>query len=175
MLKLIRRIKRFLFGGGYTADELIKNGAKIGKNFDNYGTIDIKFAHLFICGDNVTFASGSRVLLHDASTKKPLGVSKIGRVEIGSNVFVGADAVILCNTKIGTNVIIGAGSVVTKDVPDNQVVAGNPAKIICSYDDYIQKNKFLMVDKDFSSIKNKKEKRYKESSALKDGGIGFDL
>lgn len=49
---------------------------------------------------------------------------------IGDNVIIGAGAVILNNVKIGNNAIIGANSVVTKDVPSNSVVAGNPAHII---------------------------------------------
>lgn len=49
---------------------------------------------------------------------------------IGNNVEIGANCVIIGKIKIGDNVIIGAGSVVVKDVPDNCVVAGNPAKII---------------------------------------------
>lgn len=49
---------------------------------------------------------------------------------LGDNVSIGANATIIGNINIGNNVIIGAGSVVVKDVPDNCVVAGNPAKII---------------------------------------------
>ncbi len=49
---------------------------------------------------------------------------------IGNNVSLGANVNIIGNISIGNNVIIGAGSVVVKDVPDNCVVAGNPAKII---------------------------------------------
>lgn len=49
---------------------------------------------------------------------------------IGDNVSIGANATIIGDITIGNNVIIGAGSVVVKDVPDNCVVAGNPAKII---------------------------------------------
>lgn len=49
---------------------------------------------------------------------------------IGDNVALGANVVIIGDVRIGNNVIIGAGSVVTKDVPNNCVVAGNPAKII---------------------------------------------
>lgn len=49
---------------------------------------------------------------------------------IGNNVTLGSNVVIIGNIQIGNNVIIGAGSVVTHDIPDNCVVAGNPAKII---------------------------------------------
>ena len=49
---------------------------------------------------------------------------------IGDNVTLGANVVIIGGITIGNNVIVGAGSVVVKDVPDNCVVAGNPAKVI---------------------------------------------
>lgn len=49
---------------------------------------------------------------------------------IGDNVSLGANVNIIGNIRIGNNVVIGAGSVVVKDVPDNCIVAGNPAKII---------------------------------------------
>jgi len=53
-----------------------------------------------------------------------------GRSTIGDNVELGANVIIIGNIHIGDNVTVGAGSVVVKDVPDNCVVAGNPAKII---------------------------------------------
>ena len=53
-------------------------------------------------------------------------------VTIGENAKIGAGAVILPGVKIGKNALVGAGSVVTKDVLDNAVVAGNPAKVIKS-------------------------------------------
>lgn len=66
---------------------------------------------------------------------------------IGDNVFLGVGCTIMTPIKIGNNVIIGAGSVVTKDIPDNCIVAGNPAKIIKTFSDtdlnynaYIQKH-----------------------------------
>ena len=66
--------------------------------------------------------------------------TKIGIVRIGNNVFIGADSIVLCNTRIGDNVVIGAGSVVTHDIPSNSVYAGNPAKFICSFDEYRKKH-----------------------------------
>lgn len=53
-----------------------------------------------------------------------------GRPIIGDNVGLGANVTIIGNIRIGNNVTIGAGSVVVKDIPDNCVVAGNPARII---------------------------------------------
>ena len=53
--------------------------------------------------------------------------------------FVGSGTRIRYDTKIGSNVIIGTGSVVTKDIPDNSVAAGVPARVIGSFDDYVQK------------------------------------
>lgn len=49
---------------------------------------------------------------------------------IGDKCFVGANAIIMCGLKIGNEVVVGAGSVVTKDVPSNCIVVGNPARII---------------------------------------------
>ena len=58
------------------------------------------------------------------------GEGTINCPTIGDNVSVGANVCIIGNINIGNNVIIGAGSVVVKDVPDNVIVAGNPARII---------------------------------------------
>ena len=55
-------------------------------------------------------------------------------VEIGNNVIFGSSVIVLGGVKVGNNVMIGAGSVVTKDVPDNSVFAGNPAKLIKKID-----------------------------------------
>jgi len=58
------------------------------------------------------------------------GAVMAGNVSVGAYSFIGANAVIKEGVKVGSNVIIGAGAVVLNDVPDNQIVVGNPAKII---------------------------------------------
>lgn len=60
---------------------------------------------------------------------------KTGKIELMDNTFIGAKAVIMYNVKIGPNAIVAAGSVVTKDVPEGTVVAGNPAHVIGRYDE----------------------------------------
>ena len=148
MKKTIRKfliLLGFIDDTDYTSIEsLKKRGVKIGENVDIIDTlIDWNFGYLCSIGDNVTL-TGVRILTHDASTKKFLGYSKIGKVEIGNNVFVGKGAIILPNVKIGNNVIIGAGTVVAKDVPDNVVIVGNPWRVICTCDEYIERNRKQM-------------------------------
>lgn len=63
----------------------------------------------------------------------------IGCIKIGDNVFVGSQTIVLGNVSIGSNVIVGASSLVNKDIPDNSVVGGVPAKIIGSFDDFVIK------------------------------------
>lgn len=72
------------------------------------------------------------------------GYTKIGKVIIGNNVFIGAGSIVLPNVTIGDDVIIGAGSIVSKDIPNNSVAVGNPIRIIGKTTDYIEKNKLLM-------------------------------
>lgn len=120
---------------------LRKRGVKIGNNVDIINSdIDYGHGHLISIGDNTTI-TGARILSHDASTKKFLGYSKIGFVTIGDNVFIGMGAIVLPGSNIGNNVIIGAGCVIASDVPDNTVMIGNPAERLCSFDEYIKRNK----------------------------------
>lgn len=132
--KLIELIRlELVFGTGVVPTyELINRGLIVGENFSRQpGCIIDKFhSWLISIGNNVTLAPRVHILAHDASTKVHLGYTKIGRVEIGNNVFVGADSIVLPNVKIGDNVIIGSGSVVSKDIPENSVVIGVPARVI---------------------------------------------
>ena len=62
-----------------------------------------------------------------------------GKVVIGDYVYIGSNALIMPGVTIGSHVLIAAGSVVTKSAPDNVVVGGNPARIICSIEEYYEK------------------------------------
>lgn len=64
----------------------------------------------------------------------------MGCIKVGNNCFIGHSVIILPGVTIGDNVIIGAGSIVTRDIPSDSVVAGIPAKVVCSLDGYYEKN-----------------------------------
>lgn len=111
-------------------------------------------------GNNVNIACGVQFINHDicAMTLNKMGKEHffkdfVGCIEIGDNVMVGANCIILPNVRIGSNVIIGAGAVVTKNIPDNCVVGGVPARVLCSFDSFEKKRKEYNLDKnDIESI-----------------------
>ena len=147
LLKKIRNTLRSWLGVDYgpTLWDMQEMGLKIGKNFKaDKPRIDISHCWLISIGDNVVFGPNVYLLAHDASTKPYLGYTKIGRVNIGDNTFIGADAVVMPGVSIGNNCIIGTASVVTRDIPDNTVYAGNPARFICTIEDYLEKNRNLL-------------------------------
>lgn len=124
-------------------DKLIKKGLVVGANFfrGKDVEIDYDFCWLIEFGDNVTLAPGVRVLAHDASIRRALGITRIGVVEVGDNVFIGADSIVLPGVRIGSNIIVGAGSVITSNLESNYVYAGNPARKIHRIEDYLLKHK----------------------------------
>ena len=139
------KINKFL-NEKITLEDHIKRGMVIGKNcaIMDGSTFDYGHCNLITIGNNVTIAPQAYLLAHDASTKRDLGYTKIGLINIEDNVFIGARSIIMPGVTVGKNSIVAAGSIVTKDVPPNTVVAGNPAKIITSKEQYINKNKMLL-------------------------------
>lgn len=153
-MKVIDKIKTHLRGEA-NLDQLIEAGLVIGKAFSygRYCFFDPSFCFLISIGDNVTFSTRVHVLAHDASLKRTLGYSKVGKVIIGNNVFIGANTTILPGISIGDFSIIGAGSVVTKSIPAHEVWAGNPARRICSFEEYKKKIDVLYTNRYGSNYK----------------------
>lgn len=79
-----------------------------------------------------------------------------GKVKIGNNVYIGNNALIMPGVSIGNNVLVAAGSVVCKSVPDNVVIGGNPARILQSIEQYIDKNLPYNTDTKKMSYEEKK-------------------
>lgn len=156
---------------------LIKNGLTVGEDvFINYGcVIDRSFCWLVTIGNHVTLAPNVHILAHDASTKRELGYTKMGKVTIGDHVFIGAGSIVLLGVSIGDRVVIGAGSVVTRDIPGNSVAAGNPAKVICTYDEYMEKQKNLMESMHTFSGNPDAAEREQIKAFLDENRIGFKV
>lgn len=135
--------KRYQF-----TERMLKLGAKftsvISDNAE-IGTINVNIGHGTILlggvriSNDVNIGEGSMlyynvVITHDCTIGKfaeiSPGATLLGNVTLGEFCHIGANATILPGITVGRNCIIGAGAVVTKDVPDNSVVAGVPAKIL---------------------------------------------
>lgn len=176
--KLVHRLLKGLGLGCETAEMLRKRGVIVGERLQNYGIIDNGHGYLVTIGDDVII-SAARILAHDGSTKIWTGKTKIAHVTIGNRVFIGGGSLILPNVTIGDDVIVGAGSIVNKDVPSNSVVAGCPAKVICSLTEYIEKNKDVMNSNPHlvwnTYWKNKSTEEIRDiCNQLKKGGWGYD-
>ena len=118
--------------------------------------------YLITIGDNVRITSGVKFVTHDGGVwvlrnmKNLQKIDLFGEIKIGNNVHIGFNSIIMPGVKIGNNCIIGCGAVVTKDVPDNTIVGGVPAKIIKNIDEYYNKHKENFdFTKGFSKDENK--------------------
>lgn len=110
----------------------------IGNNFTGNYNITMLDIREIIIGDNVMIGPNTLIAtvghpLSPMGRRKHLGIAR--PVTIGNDVWIGGNVVILPGIKIGNNVVVAAGAVVTKDVPDNCVVAGVPARKIKDIED----------------------------------------
>ena len=127
----------------------IRYAQKIGVNVGGvhiYGRVSWSSEPWIITlGNNVHITDGVKFITHDGGTL--LYRSQIPDLEItkpinvGNDVYIGNNVIILPGVTIGNNVVIGAGAVVTKDIPDNSVAVGVPARVIKTADEYLEKLK----------------------------------
>lgn len=112
-------------------------------------------------GDNVHITKNVEFVTHDGGVlilrqfQPDLELTK--PIVVGNDVYIGINTIILPGVNIGNRCIIAAGSVVTKDVPDNSVVGGVPAKFIKTVDDYFEKAKAGSLKLGHLSAKEKAE------------------
>lgn len=153
LASLVKRfIKKIIYGHKSSSQSYISHlrskGCEIGEGTIIYGpwtsVIDESSLQYIEIGSNVQITPRVTILGHDYSFSVFSSVYKdLPRVQkktiVGNNVFIGMNSTILMGSRIGDNVIIGAGSVVSGRVESNCVYGGNPAKRICSLDEYYEK------------------------------------
>jgi maltose O-acetyltransferase len=174
LLNSLRKKKREKY-----INNLVKRGLILGKNVDIVDTFFIDPSHCFLIsiGDNCTLCPNVRLIAHDASTKNILGYTKIGRIDIKKNCFIGDSSIILPGVSIGPNSIIGAGSLVNRNIPPRSVAAGNPARVVSTLDEYLRKienirNQKMVFDESYYIEELSDEKRREIIESVGDS-IGF--
>lgn len=163
MGKLKALYRRIRYGKPLTSESFIaslrKKGVTIGEDVHFYdpksNVVDTGYPWMVTIGDHVNITHGVILLTHDYSwsvvkrMELEEGSGRIyaasGEVTIGSNVFIGMNAIVLPDVHIGDNVIIGAGSVVTHDCESGWVYGGNPAKKLMPLSDYAARRRNAQV------------------------------
>jgi acetyltransferase-like isoleucine patch superfamily enzyme len=123
-----------VFDGAYV---LGLQGARIGDNVSIHEMCYIDATGGLTLGSDVSIAHGTTIMTgthdHRASGQKFRDAAVMLRaVTIGSNVWIGAGVRIMAGVTIGDNVVIGAGAVVTRDIVENSVAVGVPARVVAS-------------------------------------------
>lgn len=147
-MSIVASIKHKLQGSYKSA---INNGMKIGVGVTVMGSPNFGSEPYLITLENyVRISTNVTFVTHDGGTwafrdlPEYQDVIKYGRIHVGERTFIGCNSTIMPGVTIGKRCVIGAGSVVTKDIPDNCVAAGVPAKVIMTLEEYAQKCKINM-------------------------------
>lgn len=139
-----------------------KKGAKIGDNCNVCCDLPINEAYLIEIGKNTVLSYNIIFVTHDASYGAIINKKYIdlyGKIVIGNNCFIGAGSTLMYGITLGDNTIVAAGSVVTKSFKQgNVVIGGNPAKIICTVDSFLEKNKNKLIETNNCTFEQKKER-----------------
>lgn len=124
--------------------------------------------YLIEIGHHVTISADCMLITHDGATwvfrdqPRYQHVISFGAIRILDNCFIGARSVILPGVTIGPNAVVGAGSLVNKDVLPGTVVAGNPARVICTIEEYAEKQLSLTPEYSKDAYQHDKQKVVKE-------------
>ncbi|NOR69587.1 MAG: acyltransferase [Methylomarinum sp.] len=148
LLKLFSAPVNMLYAHLYPVSYAKKIGVEMKGEVMIYGSSYKMFSaepYLVTLGDNVFISVDARFICHDGSTlpfrKEIPDLELADEIIVGDNVFIGMGAFILAGITIGSNCVVGAGSVVTKDIPDNSIYAGVPAKFLKKTDEFLSEAK----------------------------------
>lgn len=153
--KMLGAAEYYVICKGNKVEFLRRQGVRIGQDCEiltgtaNFGTEP----WLIELGNRVTITQGVLFLTHDGANRvfrhrikdsAPWG-NRFGTIRVLDNSFVGANAILLPGIQVGPNSIVGVGSVVNQRVPPNTVVAGVPARPICTLEEYVERYRGKMI------------------------------
>lgn len=178
-------ISRILYPNSYRSDVFVRylkqKGCSVGERvffFDPTTVfVDTGRPALLEIKDGAKITRNVIILTHDFSFSvfRPVYHQVMnecaGTTIVGNNNFLGMGCIIMPGVKLGENVIVGSGSVVTKSFPDNVVIAGNPAKVICPLDDFYKKRKDRQLQDAVNYVKIVNEKYNMDPSIKEMGGF----
>jgi acetyltransferase-like isoleucine patch superfamily enzyme len=142
VLKLAKPLGSLISYLKYRKDRLriakrVAGGLRIGRNVYIQTDVDIddNYPFLIEIEDNCRISMGVRILAHDATVFRDLGVTRVAPVRILEGSFIGERVIILPGVTIGPGAVIAAGAVVNRDIGAGAVAAGNPARPYGQYGD----------------------------------------
>ena len=137
-----------------------RSGITVGEGCRIFTPIASNEPWLITIGDRVTISANVQFVTHDNGIIKVLAgkTDVVGPITVGDDCFIGMNAMLMLGVTIGENCIVGAGSVVTHSFPPHTVLAGNPARAICTTEEYAEKYRDRAID--FSRIPREQRQEF---------------
>lgn len=144
---IARRIKKKT-PNEFGIDELRKTGIRIGEGCRIYSVIRSHEPSMISIGNDVTISANVSFITHDNSILKVLDpmTDVVGPITVGDRCFIGQNSMLMLGVTLGENCVVGAGAVVTHSFPPHSVIAGNPARKICTTDQMAEKYRDKAID-----------------------------
>jgi len=164
-MRFLKRLYLYFQKKITSANKLAKiQGVSLGDNCKLNKSISFgSEPYLIALGDNFYCSTGIKFITHDGAINvlrnlyPELSQADVfGRIEVGNNVFLGCNVIVLPNTTIGDNVIVGAGAIVRGNLESNSVYAGVPAKKLMTISEYKSKVESRVVFSKYMSSEKKK-------------------
>ena len=152
---VLRSIGRWILSGGRKVSYLRRLGVRIGPHTAILNRVSDFGGEPWLVeiGSRVTITAGVAFLTHDGASRlvrhlipdSSVFGNRFGAIRVRDNSFIGLRAILLPGVSIGPNSIVGAGSVVTTDVAPETVVAGVPARAVCTLSEYVEAYRAKMI------------------------------
>lgn len=164
--KILKKSKRYFYIVTGRYEKFLRDeGVKIGSGCDiAYSCSFGSEPYLIEIGDQVRINVGVQLITHDGGVwvlrnlyEWAKDIDVFGKIIVGNNVHIGTNATIMPGVTIGDNVVVACNAVVTHNVPDNSIVAGIPARVIETIDEYEMKCKDRAVFTKFMNPDDKKQ------------------